>query len=192
MRYLKKTPESRTLAADWSYPRDANKIRAELLREQRRFCAYSERFIQQTDSCDVEHFDPRLKGKAGDGYDNWYAVLHWMNSRKPKKIDPYLPILHPSSSDLRDRIRYEVGQDGEFVASRDDDIEAENLIRFLGWNRRELCNDRKKHVSRIRDLKSFHGENMQEFREYLRAHPEYMSFATAIEAELGIDVSDLI
>jgi hypothetical protein len=68
MRYLKKIPESRVLSSGWHYPHDARRIRDELLREQRRFCAYSERYIMNTDSCDVEHFDPRLKETPDDNY----------------------------------------------------------------------------------------------------------------------------
>ena len=76
-------------------------IRETLLNEQRRFCRYSERFVQATDSCDVEHLDPRLKGTDRDGYWNWYAVLHWINSlNKPRKIEAFLPILEPHSPDV--------------------------------------------------------------------------------------------
>ena len=66
MHYLRKTPDSGVITARWRYPKDAAAIRKALLKEQHRFCAYSERFVQATDSCDVEHFDPRLKGTEGD------------------------------------------------------------------------------------------------------------------------------
>ena len=176
MRYLSKTPESRVASSDWKYPSDARAIRDELIREQRGFCAYSERFIQRTDSCDVEHFDPRLKNKVGDSYWNWYAVLHWMNSHKPRKIEPYLPLLEPHSPDLTARVRYESGQ---FVEVDSKDIEAKNLINYLGWNRPELAQDRSRHVSRVRELKSFFS-NDDEFLSYLRDDPMSRSFATAL------------
>jgi hypothetical protein len=57
MHYLRKTPDSGVITAGWQYPKDAAAIRETLLKEQHRFCAYSERFVQATDSCDVEH-DP--------------------------------------------------------------------------------------------------------------------------------------
>ncbi|MCA9142699.1 MAG: hypothetical protein KDB05_07925 [Planctomycetales bacterium] len=154
------------------------------MREQRGFCAYSERFIQETDSCDVEHFDPRIKHRAEDGYWNWYAVLHWMNNHKPRKIEPHLPLLTPYSSELKSRIRYDSGQ---YVVVDDKDREAKNLISYLGWNRPELADDRARHVSRVRELRGFFS-NDTEFLAYLHDDPMSKSFATAVEAELGIAI----
>ena len=188
MRYLKKKPDSTIVSRGWRYPQDARQIRDELLREQRGFCAYSERFVHAIDSCDVEHFDPRLKTTDRDGYWNWYAVLHWVNSHKPRKIDPYLPMLPPHDPDVSRRIRYE---DGQFVAE-DGDAPAENLIKYLGWNRPELAEDRSRHVRRIRELRSLFGEDADGFRDFLRLHRENLSFATALEVELGRDLSGLI
>ncbi len=45
MRYLKKASDSGVLSSGWSYPQNAPQIRAELLREQKGFCAYSERAL---------------------------------------------------------------------------------------------------------------------------------------------------
>ncbi|MEO8165713.1 MAG: hypothetical protein ABI619_09995 [Betaproteobacteria bacterium] len=157
-----------------------------MVREQHGFCAYSERYIQNTDAADVEHFDPRLKYEDGDGYWNWYAVLHWMNNHKPRKIEPYLPFLEPHSPDVSTRIRYEAGQ---FLEVDSNDYEARNLINYLGWNRPELAQDRSRHVSRIRELKGFFS-NDDEFLSYLRDDPMSMSFATALKAELGITLEE--
>jgi hypothetical protein len=96
--------------------------------------------------------------------------------------------LAPHRADVSRRIRYE---DGQFVAVADDDIEALNLIRYLGWNRPELAEDRTKHVGRMRQLRSFLEDISEDFLGYLREHPEELSFATALEAELGIDLSGL-
>jgi hypothetical protein len=189
MQYLRKTPDSRVLATGWQYPQDALAIRQALLTEQEGFCAYSERFVQATDSCDVEHFDSRLKGSDRDGYWNWYAVLHWMNSHKPRKIEPFLPILDPCSPDVPKRIVYENGQ---FLAVCDDDQEAKNLIRYLGWNGPELSTDRSNHVRRVRDLRSFFAEDTAGFLEYLREKPDCLSFITALTAELGLNLSRLL
>jgi hypothetical protein len=78
------------------------------LQGQRGFCAYSERYVRETDAADVEHFDPRLKGHAEDGYRNRYATLAWMNRHKPRDIHRFLPIL-PPDSDLALRIKYQSG-----------------------------------------------------------------------------------
>jgi hypothetical protein len=185
MRYLDKTDKSKVLSSGWQYPQHAARIREELLREQQSYCAYSERHITNTDSCDVEHFDPRLKNTAEDSYWNWYAVLHWMNSHKPRLIDPYLPILAPWDTSRPQRIRYE---DGQFVTARDDQ-EAANLVRYLGWNRPELARDRANHIARIRDLRGFFQSDEGAFLQYLRDHPDCLSFVTALEAELGIGLT---
>ena len=192
MRYLKKTPESRILTAGWTYSdqdsRANRKIRDELLREQQQFCAYSEKYVQPTESCDIEHFDPRLKHTAQDGYWNWYAVLHWMNNHKPK-IERFLPLPAPFSPGLSERIRYEAGQ---FVAVSDADFEAKNLILFLGWNRPELSKERNNHVSRVRTLRDeLLGGDEEAFLAYLQEHPQELSFATALRSELRIDVTEL-
>lgn len=184
MRYLDKTSDSTILATDWRYPQDASKIREELVREQRGFCAYSERFIKHTDSCDVEHFDPRLKNTPKDDYWNWYGVLHWMNSHKPRKIEPYLPILRPHDSTRGERIKYE---DGQFVTTQEGDVEADNLIKYLGWNRPEVAQDRANHIRRVRELRTFFGRDTAGFLDYLQNDPENLSFLTALEAELGLD-----
>ena len=84
-----------------------------MLEEQKGFCAYTERHVRENDSCHIEHFDDRRKGTAGDGYDNWYAVLPWSNERKPK-IDKYLPVLAPDSAAVAARIRFD--ESGVFVA----------------------------------------------------------------------------
>jgi hypothetical protein len=110
-----------------------------------------------------------------------------MNSRKPKKIDPFLPMLQPHSPDVPRRIQY---QDGQFITAFEGDQEANNLIRFLGWNRPELAKDRSNHVKRVRDLRSFFDDQQSEFVDYLREHPENLSFATALEAELVLDLSE--
>jgi hypothetical protein len=66
MRYLKKSPHSQVISNELQYPKDSRSIRDELLKEQRGFCAYSERYVQNTDARDVEHFDARLKGTEND------------------------------------------------------------------------------------------------------------------------------
>ena len=106
MKFLKKQSDSKIIKENLSYSNssDRKEIRELLIAEQYEFCAYSERFIKKTDSVDIEHFNPTHKGTHTDNYYNWYAVLNWMNTHKPKKINSYLPILEPHSEDLLDRI----------------------------------------------------------------------------------------
>lgn len=184
MKFLQKTEDSEIIARALTYDRqsDRSEIRRLLKIEQKGFCAYSERYIQETDSPEIEHFDGRLKGSDEDGYSNWYLVLRWMNSHKAKKIEPYLPILSPYAEDLADRIRYD---DGLFVA-REEDAAAQNLINYLGFNRYELCTDRNKHIERVKMvLREFCDNDKELLKAYLLEDPIQLSFITALEIELG-------
>jgi len=190
MKYLQKIDDSEIVEEEWTYDRapDRPKIRLALLGEQRGFCAYSERYVSKTDAVDIEHFDPRIKGTTNDNYRNWYAVLHWLNIHKPKFIEPHLPILPPSAADLSERITYE---DGLFQIVEEGDTEAQNLINFLGWNKPEVVEDRQKHVQRVQFMQEMLGDE-ELFLNQLRSDKMNLSFATALEVELGIDVDALL
>lgn len=185
MRYLRKSESARQVSPEWTYPKYAVKIRAALIDEQRGFCAYSERYIRNTDSSDVEHFDPRLKNTESDGYENWYAVLHWMNSHKPRKIEPYEPLLAPHTGEVTERIVY---RDGLFEPASAGDQPAKNLINYLGWNKPEVYRDRQKHVNRIRAVRELFDGSNDEFVEFLKTDPDNLSFATALAYELGLEL----
>lgn len=184
MRYLKKLVKSTLLTQQLRYdrPRDRPHIRELLLAEQARYCAYSERYVRNTDSCDIEHFDPRLKTTDDDNYWNWYAVLSWMNSHKPKKIAPFLPLPSPFDPTLNSRIRF---RDGVYEEVDALDIEAHNLIRYLGWNHESLVKDRNAHLENLRFIRTQFKTN-SEFIDFIRADPGSLSFITAIEAEFAI------
>jgi hypothetical protein len=183
MRFLKKTTDSVILAQNLQYPKDAQAIRELLKAEQRQFCAYTERFIGEKDAAvDVEHFDPRLKQTERDGYWNWYAVSHWLNLRKPRKIEPFEPILQPSAADLLERIHY---VDHEFQPVHIDDKEAQNLIDFLGLNRPELYDERLKHVEFVSELLDLSG-SIDSLYDFLLKHPKNLSFFSALQMELSL------
>jgi hypothetical protein len=188
MRYLTKKDNSTLVVEKLSYDTQGHRLRIKelLINEQLGFCAYSERYIKNTDAVDIEHFDGRIKATSDDSYLNWYAVLRWMNAHKPKKLDArFIPFLYPSSSDLQERIRYE---DGIFVCDNDD-IEAENLIKYLGFNNPKLVADRKNHVTRIIFLRTQLEEG---FEDYLATHKEELSFISALEIELNLNLSHLL
>ncbi len=191
MRYLKKINNSPIIINNLNYANtgDRGDIRTELINEQQGFCAYSERFIKHTDSVDIEHFDPRKKNTLDDGYYNWYATLHWLNSHKPNIIDPYLPILPPNSPDLTARITFENGLFREVTTG---DIEAQNLIDFLGVNKYEVYTDRAKHLNRINALKNLCGDDNQLFVDKMIEDQDNLSFATALEQKFDLDVDNLI
>ncbi len=188
MQFLKKNPQSALTQLRYSEVKERDELRKGLLREQYGFCAYSERFVKPTDSCNIEHFYPKAENPdKEDDYMNLYAALSWMDEHKPKKIAPYLPILEPHSDDLHERIVYDAGI---FKCVKDGDIEAQNLIDFLGFNKYEVSEDRRRHISRIKQLRNWKPE--PEFSTYLKEHRQELSYATALEKELGIPVKQMI
>lgn len=190
MQYLSKLTDSKIVTGKLTYSNATERgtIRAILIHEQSEFCAYSEVYIRSVDEVHIEHFDPRLKNTVNDSYQNWYGVLTKMNTNRPKKIEPYLPILHPSSNDLFKRIFY---KDGIYQPSDLDDIEANNLIKFLDLNKQEVLEYREKHLKRIKNLKVLCGDD-ELFLEVLKESKDNLSFATALKHELGIDVAKLL
>ncbi|PHR14784.1 MAG: hypothetical protein COA40_00990 [Aequorivita sp.] len=191
MKYLGKRANSEIIEKKLNYETNNQReeIRKLLVQEQNQFCAYSERYIKETDSVDIEHFDGRLKSSEEDNYYNWYGVLTWFNSHKPKKIDPFIPFLIPHSADLKDRIKYE---NGIYIIINEEDIEAQNLIDYLGFNKVELFNDRKKHINRIATLLEMLNKDIDSLKEHFKKDKDSLSFATAIEVEFEIDLEDLI
>ncbi len=190
MKYLSKNANSSILRDNLTYTQSSIRpvLRQRLLDEQYGFCAYSEIYIRMIDSHDIEHFDPGKKGGINDSYYNWYVTLKWVNERKAKKLtQKYLPILIPSDKDIRNKIQY---MDGIFVATPEGGLEAKNLILFLGLNRPEIYIERKNHIDRLRDLRGM--TNDIEFRGRLSNDPSLLSFATALEAELGLNVTDFL
>jgi hypothetical protein len=190
MQFLKKDTKSQITALRYSVVAERDELRKGLLREQYGFCAYSERFVGKSDSCNIEHFYPKTENPdREDDYMNLYAAHSWMDAHKPKKIAPFLPILEPHSSDLHNRIHYE---GGIFKCVNVGDKEAENLIEFLGFNKYEVSEDRRKHISRVKQLKMNSWLSESEFLAYLREHRQELSYASALEKELGLPAMQMI
>lgn len=186
MRYLCKSTDSEVLAQGWAYmnPGQRLRIREALIKEQHGYCAYSERYLRPTDAAEIEHFDPRDKNTPQDGYGNWYVVLRWMNLHKPRAIEPFLPILHPADAALQKRVSFRHGQ---FLPTDEGDVQAANLIRWLGWNRRELVEERENHISRHKRLRQH--LSPEDWRGLLK-DPSLREYITAMEAEFGsLDVA---
>ena len=182
MRYLRKSTESEIIKQGWQYAKQPSQIRDELRKEQQNFCAYTEKYIDPIDSCDIEHFDDRKKNTDDDSYWNWYAVLHWINQRK-RRIKNFLPILLPYDATLSERVHY---IDGLFRAVHADDIEAIHLIDFLGWNDPILVEERINTVERIKEIRAFHNGDDAAFLAFIKARPKFLSFISVLEVELGL------
>lgn len=190
MQFLKKNPTTTLTTLRYSVASERDELRKGLLQEQYGFCAYSEEFVKQSDSCNIEHFYPKGENPSKeDDYMNLYATRSWLDEHKPKKIAPFLPILEPHSADLHDRIHYEAGI---FKCVNEGDVEAQHLIDFLGFNKYEVSDDRRRHVSRVKQLKMSSWLSETEFLEYLKTHRQELSYATALEKELGIPAMQMI
>jgi hypothetical protein len=189
MRYFNKCANSEIVSSGFLYSKQSQRLKIAriLVTEQNGFCAYSEKFFCNIDTINIEHFDPRLKNTNQDNYNNWYATQTSMNLKKAKYIDRFLPILHPSDSTLQKRITY---IDGLYAPTDDADIEASNLIGFLGFNRIDLVEDRSTHIETLRYLMAHLEE--EKFLNFLMSKRSLLSYATAIEHEFNIKVSELI
>lgn len=193
MQYLIKNYSSEAVKLKYSKVSDRPKIKEILLQsEQKGFCAYTERFVKNTDSVHIEHFFPKAEYPDKiDDYYNWYVVMAWINENRPKKLtsqkEIFLPILLPHEESVSQKITY---KNGEFIAVDEADTEAKNLIKFLSLNHFMLYKDRNAHVDNVRALRSF-CSNEEEFLEFLKSDKDNLSFATALKYELGIDVSQL-
>lgn len=199
MQFLGKNPESSILTEQLTYTNNAannQRLRALLLEEQRGFCAYTEKYAEELDSVEVEHFDSSLK--YNDDYYNYYAVLRRANSYKKDELYQRLKTennpraaffdsrFFQNSEAFRRRISYNKEQN-IYLESDETDEEAAGLIDFLGFNDPSLYENRRKHLNRLNDI--FQYFSRDERLTYLQNHLQECSFITAIEAKFDISLS---
>lgn len=194
MKFLSKTSNSQILQKNLQYKENRatnNKFINELLiLEQKNFCAYTEKYFEGLDSSEVEHFD--ASKKYADDYYNYYAVIRKANLYK--KDEQYIgasffqTLFFHNAENFRQRIQYIKG--GTYEETDSNDQEAKDLIDFLDLNHPNLYDQRAKHIKRLK--KSFHDASYDQEKclEYFREYPETLSFITAIEVELGLDLSE--
>lgn len=199
MKFLVKDPTSCILAERLVYKTKGHneRLRELLCAEQRGYCAYTEKRIDRHDSVAVEHFNRRLKETPADDYYNYYHALQSANQRKRAKEMAYEGATFfqtrffqkPGAFELR--IRY-AAKDSVYEEIAPADIEAVALIDFLGFNDHEAFEERRKHVARLRDIFQHAEWTREQQLEYLRRHPEELSYPTALAAELSLDVDPLL
>jgi len=84
MKFFEKNPASKINQQGLVYKENRSKANAEILKllllEQKNFCSYTEKYIQELDACEVEHFD--ASKKYNDNYLNYYAVIRKANQYK--------------------------------------------------------------------------------------------------------------
>lgn len=185
MRFLVKGEPPEGVKA-YSVDGDNRPLRVALLEAQRGYCAYTEKRVDELDTCAVEHFDPRMKGS--DDWLNWYATLQSANQRKRRHERALAEAGFFTSRFFQGaagaaRVRYVPGR-GAYKAVDPEDDEARELIEYLGFNDPTLHDVRRRHVKRVRDTLA--RIDRSEWIDWFRAHPEDLSFITAVEAELEL------
>ena len=195
MKFLSKNPNSVILEKVLSYQKhnaENNKsLRKALLKEQKNFCAYTEKYIHQLDATEVEHFNSSIKYK--DDYYNYYAVLRKANQYK--KDNKYANSkffetrFFQNKDEFNSRIQY---KDGIYFQTKETDKEAEELIDFLGFNHPNLHQQRKRHVKRLAKTFKDADYSKEQCFEYFQEHIEELSFITAIEDIFKIDLESIL
>ncbi len=188
MKRINKSDESEIVKKSLSYPKDRKQIREILEKEQEYFCAYTECRVAAATAIDVEHFNPKLKNTENDSYENWFAVSSVWNNKKGtnnsiSRWEKYQPILHPTASDLEERILY--NEDEGTYYWKENDKEAENLICLLNLNEIKLVDARRKHIDLLKSFVSKKSELM-DFLTNPECRKTLIEFRRAIETVFEI------
>jgi uncharacterized protein (TIGR02646 family) len=187
MRKQIKLDDSPIVKNNWQYPKNRTEISAQLLTEQNNICAYTETYFGRSDKKEIEHFNPTLKNTDNDGYNNWFLVKAQWNNEKgsTKRWLEHQELFHPTDDKFEERIIY---LEGEYIC-HPDDVEADNLIKFLKLNDEELTTERKTYIARRRESIERRNTNAQMyFDELYQKEPNRVYFIRAIEEEFGIRI----
>ncbi len=194
MRKAFKNPDSIIITENLKYVSgnsgNNKKIAEVLLKEQKKFCAYTDEYISRTDAKDIEHFNPTLKDTPEDNYYNWFLVKHQWNKEKSYKWENFQPVLHPTANDFEERVVY---IDGDYFASSDVDIEAKNIISLLKLDDAELADKRKRYIARKREeIKAFGQDALTFFSTLIENDTCQVSYLRAIKEEFKIDIWEIL
>jgi hypothetical protein len=195
MKFLYKSSDSLILKEGITYLKnnsDHNKLlKEELLKEQKGFCAYTEKYVQHLDSAEVEHFNPYLKYK--DNYYNYYAVIRKSNQYKNNNPNPNLEFFKTrffqKKEEFTSRITF---KEGFYFPVNDTDTEAIKLIEYLNLNHPDLYQQRSKHVNRLAEVFEMANYTKDQCIQYFKKHIEELSFITAIEDKFGLKMDFII
>jgi hypothetical protein len=186
MRFLAKRADSKILASGITYRENsaANnlKLKNGLIAEQRGFCAYTEKYLTPLESAEVEHFNSAIKYK--DDYFNYYAVIRTANlykqDEKYKNASFFTSLFFQKSGELKARIGFE---SNIYFELDENDLEAREFIDFLNLNHPKLSEERKNHLSKLRDV--FNGYDNDKILAHFMKYPDDLSFITAVEKEFN-------
>lgn len=167
-----------------------SKISKILYKEQKGFCAYTEAYIGRADAKDIDHFNPTLKGKNEDSYQNWFLVKHQWNKEKSSKWSKYQPILNPIDESFESRIIYD---QGDYLAKDSKDDEANNLIKLLKLDDIILADERKKYLKRKKkEIEKFEVNPQYFFEILIEDDIKQISYLRAIKEEFKIDIWEIL
>jgi hypothetical protein len=161
------------------------KIAEILMQEQKGFCAYTDEPLRRTDSSDIEHFNPTIKGMETDDYYNWFLVKHQWNKEKGVRWGDFQPILKPMAEDFETRVVY---IDGDYLTNDSKDIEAKNVISLLNLGDLALADERKKYIKRKHEEIEIFKESALDFFTNIIDNGGKISYPRAIKEEFGIDI----
>ena len=187
MRRVIKLAESNITKQQLVYKDGKNgKLRNLLADEQHNICAYTETYLAASDDAHIEHFNPTLKGKTSDNYENWFLVKSLWNTRKSTKWADHQPVLHPTAEDFEQRIIY---IDGDYAAADPNDTAARNLIQLLDLDNARLANQRKRYIElKRREIQDAQKTAQQFMNDLLILYPEGVYFIRAVEEEFKVEV----
>ena len=192
MKSVVKNPNSKILTEGLTYIVNGNNsaLSKELLEEQKGFCAYTETYLGRSDKREIDHFNPTLKGQSADNYQNWFLIKAQWNSEKSSKWANFQPVLHPTATDLVDRILY---SNGDYLLANANDVEAKNLVALIKLDDPDLAAERKKYINRKRDEIQQFGVSAKEFFEILiQQDISSIKFIRAIENEFNFDLYSML
>lgn len=188
MKRIIKNPNSKIIEDKIIYKKGNNKKLASiLLQEQKNFCAYTEEYIGNNDAVDIEHFNPNLKYKVEDSFQNWFMVKHKPNNLK--RTNWIESILHPTDEKFEERLIY---SDGYFL-HEPEDIETKNLIDLLNLNDEIFVKNRKKFIERRKDrINEKNIDSKTYFEEKISKEIESIKYLRAIQEEFKIPIWEMI
>ncbi len=193
MRRIDKNPASSIPAKKIVYKEKGNnKLLASLLHnEQYHLCAYTEEYISRTDKGDIEHFNPTLKGKSGDSYENWFLVKAQWNLEKgdSRRWNKFQPVMHPTANDFESRILYDKGR---YILADSNDLEARNLRDYLKLDDEYLAKKRINYIRRLKNAIALSGLTNQEYVDWQISQEEEREtiyYIRAIQEELQVRVN---
>lgn len=195
MKFLSKSKASVILAEGFVYKENSSKnnerLKKMLVAEQKGYCAYTEKYLQPMDSVEVEHLDATKK--YADDYYNYYAVIRNANLYKQDKKYRGASFLESlffhDAVAVSERIGF---SKNVFYELDENDAEARDFIDFLNLNHPALSGQRATHLALLQSTFNDGRYNEESIINYFKKHPEQLSFVTALEAGLGIQLFELL